>query len=161
MKNLLIVWHSLTGGTQAMVSAASAVIEPGVNTQSLRAADACADDLLAADGYIFACPENLASMAGVMKDFFDRSYYPALGRIQGRPYASMICAGSDGEGAARQIARIAVGWRLRAVAEPLIVITHAQTADAIAAPKTISVADQDRCRALGATMAAGLAMGIF
>ena len=161
MKTLLIVWHSLTRGTQAMVSAAGAVVEPGVNIQSLRAKDAGAEDLLAADGYIFACPENLASMAGVMKDFFDRSYYGALDQIQGRPYASMICAGSDGEGAARQIARIAMGWRLRAVAEPLIVITHAQTADAIAAPKTISVTDQDRCRALGATMAAGLGMGIF
>ena len=62
-----------------------------------------------ADGYIFCAPENLAAISGVMKDFFDRCYYPVLGRIEGRPYAQMVCAGSDGENAVRQIARIATG----------------------------------------------------
>ena len=123
--------------------------------------EAGADDLLAAGGYLFVCPENLASIAGVMKDFFDRAYYPVLGKIEGRPYAVMICAGSDGEGAARQIARIATGWRLRAVAEPLIICTHAQTPEAILAPKIIPEDDLAKCRDLGATMAQGLAMGIF
>ena len=117
--------------------------------------------MLAADGYLFACPENLASMAGVMKDFFDRCYYPVLDRLNGRPYAAMICAGSDGEGAARQIARIATGWRLRAVADPLIICTHAQTPEAILAPKVIPRADLARCEDLGSALAAGLAMGVF
>lgn len=126
-----------------------------------RAINAGPADLLDTDGYLFACPENLASMAGMMKDFFDRCYYPALGQIEGRPYAATICAGSDGEGAARQIARIATGWRLKAVAEPLIVCTHAQTPEAILAPKIIGEADLTRCRELGATLAAGLAMGIY
>ncbi len=117
--------------------------------------------MLAADGYIFATPENLAAMAGHMKDFFDRTYYPALDRINGRPYATLICAGSDGENAARQIARIATGWRLRAVADPLIVRTHAQTPEAILAPKTIALADLARCRDLGAALSNGLAAGIF
>lgn len=125
------------------------------------ATDATPDDLLTADGFLFACPENLASMSGVMKDFFDRTYYPVLGKIEGRPYASMICAGSDGEGAARQIARIALGWRLKAIADPLIICTRAQTAEAILAPKEISEANLERCRELGVTLAAGLAMGIF
>jgi multimeric flavodoxin WrbA len=117
--------------------------------------------LLTADGFIFAAPENLAAVAGVMKDFFDRTYYPVLGRIEGRPYAALVCAGSDGENAARQIARIATGWRLRAVAETLIVCTHAQTPAEILAPKLIAQADLDDCAQLGATLAAGLAMGIF
>lgn len=161
MKTLLIIWHSLTGGTEAMAHAAAEAASGECAVMSKPAFDAGPDDLLIADGYIFACPENLATMAGVMKDFFDRSYYPVLGQIEGRPYASMICAGSDGEGAARQIARIATGWRLRAIADPLIICTHAQTPEAILAPKTISGADLTRCRELGATMAAGLAMGVF
>lgn len=160
MKRLLIVWHSLTGGSEAMARAAAEGAAE-CETVLVRAGAAGPDHLLAADGYIFACPENLASMAGAMKDFFDRAYYPALGRIEGRPYAAMICAGSDGEGAARQIARIATGWRLKAVAEPLIVCTHAQTPEAILAPKTISEEDLARCRELGALLAAGIAMGIF
>ena len=107
MRRLLIVWHSLTGGSEQMARAASEATEAEVLLK--RAREAGPDDLLAADGYLFACPENLASMAGAMKDFFDRSYYPVLERIEGRPYASMICAGSDGEGTARQMARIATG----------------------------------------------------
>jgi hypothetical protein len=84
-----------------------------------------------------------------------------LGRIEGRPYAQMVCAGSDGENAARQTARIATGWRLREVQPPLIVCTHAQTPEAILAPKTIADDDLTRCRDLGAALAAGLAMGVF
>lgn len=96
-----------------------------------------------------------------MKDFFDRTYYAALGRIEGRPYALMVCAGSDGTNAARQVARIATGWRLRAIADPLIICTRAQTMKAILAPKTITAEDRARCGELGATLAAGVAMGVF
>ncbi len=118
-------------------------------------------DVLVADGYIFATPENLAAMSGLMKDFFDRTYYPALERINGRPYAILICAGSDGQNAARQIERIATGWQLRAAAEPLIICTHAQTPEAILAPKVIGPDDLGRCEEIGAALAAGLEMGIF
>ncbi len=163
MRTLLIVWHSMTGGTHQMATAAEAggLAEPAIRTRLLAASKAGPADVLAADGYIFATPENLAAMAGAMKDFFDRAYYAALDRLNGRPYVSLICAGSDGRNAAAQIARIAVGWRLRPVADPLIVCTRAQTPEAILAPKTILPADLDRCREIGETLAAGLAAGIF
>ncbi len=163
MKTLLIVYHSLTGGTRQMAEAAAqgARSEPDVDVRLVAAPDAGGDDVLAADGYIFATPENLAALAGKMKDFFDRSYYPALDRINGRPYATLICAGSDGENAARQIARIATGWRLRAIADPLIVCTHAQTPEAILAPKKIGAEDLERCAEVGEALAAGLVVGIF
>jgi multimeric flavodoxin WrbA len=161
MKVLLIVFHSRTGGTHQMAEAASrgSASEPGVRTRLLSAADAEPADVLAADGYIFATPENLGAIAGLMKDFFDQTYYAALERINGRPYATLICAGSDGQNAARQIARIATGWRLRPIAEPIIVCTHAQTPEAILAPKVIGPDDLARCRELGAALAAGMAMG--
>jgi multimeric flavodoxin WrbA len=162
VKTLLVVYHSATGGTRQMAQAAAqAACDPDITVRLLRAQDTCADDVLTADGYIFATPENLASMTGVMKDFFDRAYYAVLETINGRPYATLICAGSDGENAARQIARIATGWRLRAIAPPLIVCTRAQTPEAILAPKTLSTDDLRRCAELGAAMAAGLAAGIF
>ena len=163
MRTLLIVHHSLTGGTRAMAQAAArgAAEEPEVAVRLLHAADAGPDDVLAADGYLFGTPENLAAVSGMLKDFFDRCYYPALGRIEGRPYATLVCAGSDGTNAARQIERIATGWRLKAVAEPLIVCTHAQTPQAILAPKRLSDADLQRCEELGAALAGGLALGIF
>ena len=163
MKTLLIVFHSLTGGTRQMAEAAvrGAEAQSDVSVRLLRAVEARPADVLAADGYIFATPEMLAAISGLMKDFFDRTYYPALERINGRPYAILICAGSDGQNAARQIARIATGWRLRAVADPIIVCTHAQTPEAIFAPKVISSDDLSRCEELGAALAAGLSMGVF
>ncbi len=161
MKRLLIVWHSRTGGSQAMAETAADAAKAETETMLMAAEQVSLPDLLHADGYLFACPENLASMTGEMKSFFDRCYYPVLGKIEGRPYATMICAGSDGEGAARQIARIATGWRLKAIADSLIVCTKAQTPEAILAPKTIPKADLARCHTLGATLGAGLAMGVF
>src|SRR6266436_6244174 len=147
MKTLLIVYHSMTGGTLQMAAAAAA----GARTESslrvllLRAAEATAADVLEASGYLFASPENLAAMSGKMKDFFDRTYYAALDQLNGRPYAVMICAGSDGRNAAQQIERIATGWRLRPIAEPLIVCTHAQTAADIMQPKVIPAASLRQC----------------
>jgi hypothetical protein len=79
----------------------------------------------------------------------------------GRPYALLICAGSDGGNAARQIERIAAGWRLKTIAEPIIVCTHAQTPEAILAPKQIGEFDLQRCQEIGATLAAGLSLGIY
>ena len=163
MKTLLIVYHSLTGGTHQMAEAAArgARREPDIDVRLLTTPEAGGADLLAADGYIFACPENLAAMAGQMKEFFDRTYYPVLDRINGRPYALLVCAGSDGTNVVRQIARIATGWRLREVAPPRIVITHAQTPEAILAPKVIAPDELAACAELGAAMAAGLESGIF
>jgi multimeric flavodoxin WrbA len=162
-KTLLVVYHTMTGGTAQMAQAAAegAREEPGVHVRLLRAPEAQPDDVLGADGYIFATPENLAAMAGLMKDFFDRCYYAALDRVNGRPYATLVCAGSDGQNAVRQIDRIATGWRLRSVAPALIVCTHAQTPEAIAQPKKIGDEDLAQCRELGAALSTGLALGVY
>ena len=163
-KTLLVVYHTMTGGTLQMAQAAAAGAaseEASLLVKVLHAPDAGAGDLLAADGYIFATPENLAAISGLMKDFFDRAYYQVLDRLNGRPYVAMICAGSDGHNAARQIERIATGWRLKPIAPSLIVCTHAQTTDEILRPKHIDRTDLASCEELGATIAAGLALGIF
>ncbi len=144
---------------RALIKGATA--EGIVNVQLKLAPQTSAGDVLAAGAYVFATPENLGAVSGLMKDFFDRCYYPALEKITGRAYATMICAGSDGHNAARQIERITTGWRLRAVAAPLIVCTHAQTAEEILRPKIISAEDLLRCETLGSLMANGLALGIF
>ncbi|MXO83458.1 flavodoxin family protein [Altererythrobacter aestiaquae] len=127
----------------------------------LPAADVTSEDLLEADAYLFVCPENLATMSGMMKEMFDRTYYPVLGRIEGRGFATIIAAGSDGAGAQRQIDRIAKGWRLRRVAEPIIVNFDAQTPRTILAPKAVPEHTLDQCRELGAAISEGLALGVF
>ena len=163
MTRLLIVWHSRTGGARQMAAAAArgARRQASIEVLERPAAQSGAADLLDAAGYLFVCPENLAAMTGLMKEFFDLAYYEVLDRIQGRPYATLICAGSDGSNAARQIERIATGWRLRAIADPLIVCTSSQTPETIRAGKQIAAGDLARCEELGGTLAAGLELGIF
>ena len=150
----------MTGGSEALARAACAGAED-VDVWLLHAAAVGTEHMLAADGYLFVFPENLAAISGVMKAFFDRCYYPCLGHIEGRPYALVVCAGSDGSNAVRQAERIATGWRLKRVADSIIICTHAQTPDAILAAKTLTDAELTQARDLGATLAAGLAMGVF
>jgi multimeric flavodoxin WrbA len=162
VKALLIVWHSRTGAAQAMAKAALAgACEEDAIVRHVRAVDAGPDDVLASAGYLFVCPENLGGMTGEMKEFFDRCYYPVLGRIEGRGYATAVAAGNAGQGAEAQIDRIVAGWRLRRVAASLIVRLAADTPEAIAAAKVVSRNDLQRCRDLGRSFAAGLQLGIF
>jgi len=156
--HLLIAWHSRTGGSEALARAAE---EGAAGAKLLAADDVTPEVLKAAGGYLFVGPENLAALSGAMKEMFDRCYYPCLGKLEGRPYATIICAGSDGENAQRQLDRIATGWRLKRVADPMIVGTAAQTPEAILAPKTIPADRLAAARDLGAALAEGLAAGIF
>ena len=156
---LLIAWHSRTGTSEALAKAA---FEGAGDLGRLVEAEVVTErDLLEARGYLFICPENLASMSGMMKEMFDRLYYPVLGRIDGRAYATIIAAGSDGEGAQRQIDRIAKGWRLKRVADPLIVNMDAQTPERILAQKTVPDTKLALARELGEGLAQGLDAGIF
>lgn len=162
-QQLLIVWHSRTGASKQMAAAATegikAVAEElnalsRLSVQLLEASQVQPEEVLQADGYLFCAPENLGTVSGAMKEFFDRCYYPVLDRLNGRPYGLMIAAGSDGAGAVKQIERICTGWRLRPIAPALIVHTDAQTPEAILAPKTITEQDRQTCYVLGGTLAA-------
>ncbi len=163
VKALLIVWHSRTGAAQQLAQAgaqgAHAVVRELNADRALKiklsaADDTDVDDLLAADAYLFCAPENLGSASGAMKEFFDRCYYGVLDQLNGRPYALAIAAGSDGQGAVKQIERICTGWRLRAAAPPYIAHTDAQTPEAILAAKTLTAAQRDAAQTLGGTLAA-------
>ena len=156
--HLLIVWHSRTGASAAMAKAAAA---GAANTRLLRADAVTPEALRAAAGYLFVCPENLAGLTGLMKEMFDTTYYAMLGQIEGRAYATIIAAGSDGEGAQRQLDRIVTGWRLRRVAPPLIVNFAAQSPAAIAAPKHVPDKILKQCKEIGAALAEGLSQGVF
>ncbi|MCX7202710.1 MAG: NAD(P)H-dependent oxidoreductase [Burkholderiales bacterium] len=173
-KRLLIVWWSNTGGTASLAEAArhgaqTAALtlkstdpgSPELDVQSVRCDLLSLEALLQADGLVLATPECLGSVAGPMKTWLDRSYYPALDQLSGRPYAAIVCAGTDGEGALRMLDRVAAGWRLRRAAPALKVITGAQTPEAIASPKRILQTDLGRANELGATLGAGLLMGLW
>ena len=156
---LLIVWHSRTGSSESLAQAACE--GAGNHARIMRARNVEPRHLMDAGGYLFCCPENLASMSGEMKEMFDRCYYPLLTKIAGLPFATIIAAGSDGEGAQKQVDRICKGWRLRRVAEHMIVDTAAQTEEEIMAPKVVAEDDLTRARELGQALGQGIAEGIF
>lgn len=151
MKRLLIVYHTQSGQTQRLAEAALAGAREIDDVASVlqRAFDTTLDDLLAADALLFGSPENFGTMSGALKDLFDRTYYPAEGKMAGRPYAIFISAGNDGRGAQAQIERIAIGYGWKAAAP-----AHIARGEVLAS-------DLERCRELGATLAAGLSIGAF
>ncbi len=151
MKRLLIVYHSQTGRTAALAAAAlrgGRQIE-SVYTTLMRAGDATVDELLVADGILIGTPENFGYMSGAIKDFFDRTYYPAEGLMKGFPYAVFVSAGNDGSGAVREIDRIATACRWKKVLAGHIARGEVQAADLLA------------CEELAMTMAAGISYGIY
>ena len=159
---LLVVWHSRTGAAEQAAHALAAGARAGGEDALLVRAEAAApDQMLAARAYVFVCPENLGTMSGAMKEFFDRCYYPLLGAIEGRSYATIVTAGSAGQGAQAQIDRIVTGWRLRRVQPGLIIDCAAQTPAEILAPKKLSAAAKSQCCELGQGFAAGLDIGVF
>lgn len=151
MVKLLIVYHSQSGTTAALMAAVSegALREEGVAVRQLPALEAGTGDLLWCDGVIFGSPENLGYLSGGLKDFFDRTFYPAQPHALNLPYAVVISAGNDGSNALRQLQRIVVGYPMRCVAEPLVLKGE------------VVSASLERCRELGQAVAAGLSMGIF
>ena len=162
-KTLCIIWDSMTGGAKALAQAAAdgASGVDDVDVRQVHAGEATPEMMLSGDAYLFVFPENLAAISGVMKAFFDRTYYPCLGQIEGRAYAVIVCAGSDGSNAVRQAERIAAGWRLKKAMDSQIICTHAQTPEAILAAKVISGPDFLRAHETGKTLAAGLEIGVF
>ena len=153
MKHLLIVYHSQSGHTRAMAEAVRrGALSPeigDVETRMLSAAGAGPRDLLRADALVLGTPENFGYMAGGMKDFLDRTFYPCEGKVQSLPYAVFVSAGNDGSGALSSIRRIARGYPLREVQEAIV--WRGELDQAVLA----------RCEDLGMAIAAGLELGMY
>jgi multimeric flavodoxin WrbA len=151
MAKILIVYHSQTGNTEKMAMAVAEGAADFENTDVTvkGARDATVEDLLDCDGVAIGTPENFGYMSGAMKDFFDRTFYPAQGKIFKKPYVIFISAGNDGTGALNSVDRIARGYPLKRVYDP--VIAKGGVTDDIL----------DRCRELGQTLAGGCELGIY
>jgi flavorubredoxin len=150
---LLIEFPSRTGSTAAMTDAVVAGATDdaiaGVDVGVQRAFDATVGDVRACNAIVLGTPENFGYMSGAIKDFFERVYYPLLDETPGLPYGLFVKASTDGDGAVRSVERIVAGLRWKLVIPPVVVVGE------------IGDGDLERCRELGATIAAGLDAGIF
>lgn len=153
MANLLLIYAGHAGGrtfqlVDAVKQGVAAAQEP-IELRALPALEAGVDDLVWANGLLIGTPEHFGYMAGAVKDFMDRTFYPVEGKVDGLPYAVFVSAGNDGSGAVNSIERIALGYKWKKVSDAVIV-RGAPTA-----------ADLQCCQDLGQMMAAGLALAIF
>ena len=151
MAKILIVYHSQTGNTEKMAHAVAEGARgiEGVDVILKKAADTTLDDLLTADGFALGTPENFGYMSGMVKDFFDRTFYGAQEKVFRKPFVVFISAGNDGTGALRAIERIALGYKFKTVCNPVI------------AKGAITEEIISQCHELGATIAGGCQMGIY
>ena len=153
MCSILIIFHSQTGNTQKMAEhvAKGANSIENVNVILKRAAETTLQDLLECDGLAIGSPECFGYMAGMIKDFFDRTYNEARERreIFKKPYVVFISAGNDGRGALSGIERICIGYQFKKVYEP--VVARGKITEEILL----------KCEELGQTIAAGCEVGIY
>lgn len=150
-KTLLVVYHTQSGASAQLARGAwrGARAEEGVRVRALRAWDAATSDLAEADGVLLVMAENSGSLCGAMKDFLDRTFYPAIDRGLVIPAGIIISAGNDGRGAQRQLERILSGYPFPIAAEPLIL------------RGAVTPAHREAATDFGQALAAGLVMGIF
>ena len=122
-KTLLIVAHASSPNTKKLAQAAydgANHLDIDVNVILKSPQDTHPEDVLAADALLLGTTENLAYMAGLTKDFFDRCYYPVLEEKKGMPFALYIRAGHDGTGTERALQTIITGLRWSWIQAPLI-----------------------------------------
>ena len=152
-KKLLIIAHAPSANTQqmfdAVVNGASDPEIENVEVVTLAPLDTQPEDIISADAIILGTTENFGYMAGLVKDVFDRCYYPCLDKTEGLPFAFYVRAGLDGTGTRRAIESISKGLSWKLVQEPLICKGEFQ-AEFI-----------EQCRELGLSMAASLDAGII
>jgi multimeric flavodoxin WrbA len=151
MAKILIVYHSQTGNTKKMAQAVAdgARAIEGAEVILKKAGDATLEDLLSADGLAVGTPENFGYMSGMIKDFFDRTFYGAQEKVFRKPFVVFVSAGNDGTGALKAVERIALGYKFKTVYKPVI------------AKGAITEEIINQCRELGATIAGGCQMGIY
>jgi multimeric flavodoxin WrbA len=151
VKKLLVIYHTQGVRTaqmaEAVMSGAATVEE--TETTLKRAFDTTAEDLIGADGVIFGTPENFGYMSGALKDFFDRTFYLCENKVDAKPYGVFVCAGNDGTGAVFNIDRICIGLKMKKVFEPVVAVK-------VNTPEKL-----EKAREMGATLAAGIAFGVF
>lgn len=146
---VLIVYASQSGHAESLADAVErGVRSAGGEVRKLHGTLANTDDLLWCRALAIVTPENFGYMAGAVKDFFDRTYEPARGRVTNLPYVLMVRAGNDGSFARAAVERIARGYPLKLVAEPILWVGESE------APLAV-------CEELGQTLVAGLELGIF
>ena len=122
MAKVLIVYHSMSGNTKA---AAEAVAEgvtsvAGAEALVMEAAQAGISELLDCTTLAVGTPDYFSYMAGGLKDFFDRTFYPTQGKITDKPVGIFVTHGGGGK-AVESVKSLCRSLKLRLACAPVLV----------------------------------------
>ena len=151
MTTILLIAHAPSSNTKILRDAACRAIKSNTSVRLVCHSpfDCQLSHAMDADGIIFGTTENIGSMAGATKDFFDRTYNDLLDVSAGKPCAVYIRAGLDGTGTMRQMTAILGGLRWRLVA-PILTLKGTWQDDF-----------PQKTADLALTLAAGVEMGLY
>lgn len=153
MITILVVFHTQTGNTEKLARACAEGISDtdGAEVIFKKAFLVTIEDIRMCQGIIICSPEYFGYMAGAVKEMFDRTYDALKDdpSVRKKPYAVVISAGNDGQGALTHIERILKGYRFKKVQHPII------------CKGRVTEEILQRCYELGRTMAEGVKAGIF
>lgn len=142
MKNLLIVYHSQSGNTEAMAKAiAEGARAAGANVTLKKAVDANDADLLGCDAVAIGTPNYFSYMAGMVKDFFDRAWIVVREKLADKPYVAFGSYGGGGTVAIGTVEHICDGLKMKKICE------------AVSAQREPRAENLEACRELGKKMA--------
>lgn len=134
MAKVLIVYHSLSGNTKkaAEIVAEGVCSVAGAEAILKQASEAGENDLVSCDAIAIGSPDYFGYMAGMVKDFFDRTFYPTQGKVSNKPCGIFVTHGGGGE-AVQSVKDLCRSFKFRAVSEPVSVQNSpdAKAADAL------------------------------
>jgi len=142
MSKVLIIYHSQSGNTEKMAKAVEeGAASAGATVTLKKASDAVVDDMLNCDAVIMGTPNYFAYEAGMIKDFFDRTFFTLRGKVDDKPYATFGSYGGGGEKAIESLNILCEKLSLK------------KATDNVGAQREPSSEALEQCRALGAKMA--------
>lgn len=136
MIKILIVYYSLGGNTHKAGEIIKEVLErEKVEVVMKKGTEAGLEDLIDCDGIIIGSPDYFSYMAGGLKDFFDRTYYPSRGKVEGKPYFAFLTHGGGGK-AIESIEKIAISFKFKKVVDPVLIKDSPKEQDKIKLEET-------------------------
>lgn len=122
MAKVLIIYHSMTGNTEAAAKYVADGVEQvaGCEAVVMNAGEAGENELLQCDAIAIGTPDYFSYMAGPVKDFFDRTFYPTQGKVTDKPYGLFVTHGGGGK-AAQSVKDICRSFKFRLAGEPVLV----------------------------------------
>ncbi|NIQ04475.1 MAG: FprA family A-type flavoprotein [Candidatus Korarchaeota archaeon] len=118
---VLVVYHSMGGNTEQAARYLTEGVKTveGVDVTLKEALKAHVDDLRNCDGIAIGTPDYFSYMAGAVKDFFDRTYYPTKGEVSGTPCVLFVSHGGGGK-AVKSLEEMVETFKFKQITTPLL-----------------------------------------